>query len=260
MKLNFIGNGSAFNVNRGNNCAYYIEGDKILFLDFGENIFEKVIKEKKLKNINEVYVAITHMHTDHVGSLPSLMFYYSATKDKIVHVVSGDLEKNKELKLFLNITGANEEYFDFCPSNLNNDFKTIKICEFTKVSHAKSLKQSYAISLTLNSGSKIYYTGDTNDTEYVKNVINSLKDGDEFYCDTCLADSDWNIHTNIDKLNNLVPAEKKKQVYCMHIDNEDLVKKIDEYGFKLAKTDKEKRKEIKNITEKQRNENSQTFQ
>ena len=43
MFLKFLGNGSGFCVDKGNNCAYFKEDDKILFLDFGDSTFERVI-------------------------------------------------------------------------------------------------------------------------------------------------------------------------------------------------------------------------
>lgn len=75
MQLKFLGTGSAFNVKRGNNCAYYKEGESILFLDFGESIFEKVVKKNVLSGIKNIFVAITHLHGDHAGSLSTLIYY-----------------------------------------------------------------------------------------------------------------------------------------------------------------------------------------
>ncbi len=45
--LNFIGNGSCFNTDFGNNSAYYIDKEKksLLLIDCGETVFERLMKE-----------------------------------------------------------------------------------------------------------------------------------------------------------------------------------------------------------------------
>ncbi len=234
MYLNFIGNGSDFNINRGNNCAFLREDDKILFLDFGESIFERVIKGNLLKGVNLVYVAITHLHSDHVGSLPSLIFYTFYVKNIKTQIVSGDRLKDSELQKYFKLMGVNKKFYEFCPSTLNNSFKNIQTLKFTHVSHTKDLNHSYAITLNLLNRGNIYFSGDTNDLGYVKSTINNLQDKDEFYCDSCLADYPNNVHFNIKKLAEIVPYKKRKQVFCMHIDNESLIKEIKKLGFNFA--------------------------
>ena len=84
-------------------------------------------------------------------------------------------------------------------------------------------------------GKKIYFSGDTNDFEYIKAVGNALREGDEFYCDTCFAEYEGNVHCNIHRLAQAIPEEKRGQVYSMHLDNNnELLYYINYYGFKLA--------------------------
>lgn len=92
MQLKFLGTGSAFNVKRGNNCAYYKEGESILFLDFGESIFEKVVKKNVLSGIKNIFVAITHLHGDHAGSLSTLIYYacFNLNTKFIIQSASGE--------------------------------------------------------------------------------------------------------------------------------------------------------------------------
>ena len=183
-----------------------------------------------------IYVAITHMHTDHVGSLPSLIFYNHYAKNIKTHLVSGDKTKDNNLKLFLKLTGVERGFFDFCSKDLNNAFEKIDSCTFEKVEHTKALDQSYAVMLALKNDVKVFYSGDTCDTFYAKNVIDKINPKDEFYCDCCLLDYPGNVHFNVDKLAQITPKDKRKQIFCMHIDREELLQKIDEYGFGYAKT------------------------
>lgn len=236
MQLKFLGTGSAFNVKRGNNCAYYKEGESILFLDFGESIFEKVVKKNVLSGIKNIFVAITHLHGDHVGSLSTLIYYACFnlnTKVKLLSIGVGN--KEDELLAFLKFQGVSEKHFEFVGENLEDKFTQIKNCKYVRVSHSKSLGQCYAVEIEMADKSKIYFSGDTNDQEYIKNVVSSLNKNDEFYCDTCLEDWEGNVHTNYKVLENLVPKEKRKQVYCMHIDDECLPALLKEKGFKVVK-------------------------
>lgn len=56
--LNFIGNGSCFNTEFGNIAAYYKEeqGKRLLLIDCGESIFERVRKLKLLEKAEEYLV------------------------------------------------------------------------------------------------------------------------------------------------------------------------------------------------------------
>ena len=79
--LKFLGRGSAFNVEEGNTSAYFIKDNIFFLLDCGETIFYELKSNNKLQNlikehnIKDVHVYITHLHTDHTGSLSSLIYY-----------------------------------------------------------------------------------------------------------------------------------------------------------------------------------------
>ena len=234
MFLKFLGNGSGFCVDKGNNCAYFKEDNKILFLDFGDGTFEKVVSQKLLDGVDEVYVAVTHLHGDHAGGLGSLCLYDRFAKNITTHFVeSDDYAKDNCLMQYLLLQGCSQ-MFTFCGPELDGKFKNIKHCTYYPVSHVEPL-DSFAIELGLADGRTIFYSGDTNDEEYIKGVTEILKPKDEFYCDTCLADYDGNVHTNIEKLKKIVSHSKRKQVYCMHLDSDKIYDLAEEYGFNVAR-------------------------
>ncbi len=69
MKLHFFGCGSAFNPAMGNTSAWF-EMDGCLFLvDCGETVYELLMKRSDLREYRQIYVLLTHLHADHVGSL-----------------------------------------------------------------------------------------------------------------------------------------------------------------------------------------------
>lgn len=236
MLLKFIGNGSAFNVENGNTSAFYREGDKFLLIDCGESVFEKIVKERLLDGINKIYIANTHLHGDHAGSLSSFIYYAFYAKGIIPRIVASDYpQKDQELASFLMFSGVNKNFYYFCGSNLDNEFNSLHSLKYNKISHDKKITASYAINISLTDGRKIYFSGDTNDFNYINAVGENLKEGDEFYCDTCLADYEGNVHCNVHKLAAVIPEDKRGQVYAMHLDNNyDLISILGYYGFKVA--------------------------
>lgn len=74
MELKFLGRGSAFNVEQGNTSAYYRSGEDMLLIDCGCTVFYEIRKRCLLCGIENLYIAITHSHSDHIGSLADLIF------------------------------------------------------------------------------------------------------------------------------------------------------------------------------------------
>ena len=73
--LKFIGTGSAFNTDMINNSAFIKEETTLFIIDSGETAFARMKNLKLFDDIENVYIAITHTHSDHIGSLGSLVAY-----------------------------------------------------------------------------------------------------------------------------------------------------------------------------------------
>lgn len=231
-KLAFLGAGSAFNYKLGNNCAYYRENDSILFIDFGETAFTRARELNLFEGVKNVFFAITHLHGDHVGSLSTCLFYCKYILNIECVILCGEEEKQQCLRDFLRMQGvADEGIYRF--ADLGGAFKNIVSYEFKKVYHVKTMN-SYALQLDFADGSKVYFSGDTCDEKYIKSVVENLKEGDEFYCDTCDADYEGSAHTSVTVLERRVPIEKRKSVICMHFDNENVISKALNLGFHVA--------------------------
>ena len=109
MKLKFIGTGSAFNTKLGNTSAYIKENNTLLLLDCGELTFDRILSLNLLSDVNEVHIAVTHTHPDHIGSLGSLIFYcYFIKKIKqTFHSADNDFIR------LLEIMGITEKHCEF---------------------------------------------------------------------------------------------------------------------------------------------------
>lgn len=80
MKINFLGIGSAWNIEYDNTSAYIKKENKMILIDCGETIARKIIENNVLDGIDELYILISHTHLDHVGSLGTLLFFLNITK------------------------------------------------------------------------------------------------------------------------------------------------------------------------------------
>src|SRR5471030_2097764 len=101
-KLEFLGRGSGYNIKEGNTAAYIRINETLLMIDCGETIFKTIVEKELIEGIKYIHVLITHMHSDHVGSLGSFIgFCY--WKYKIVTKVYFH-EKDK-IRKFLEIMG-----------------------------------------------------------------------------------------------------------------------------------------------------------
>ena len=105
-RLEFLGRGSGYNVAEGNTCAFLKKDDTLLLIDCGESIFEKVVRMDLISGIKSVHVLITHMHSDHIGSLGSFVGYCYWKKKIKTNIYFNEKEKIGE---FLKLTGAIED-------------------------------------------------------------------------------------------------------------------------------------------------------
>jgi ribonuclease BN (tRNA processing enzyme) len=228
-KLQFLGRGSGYNVTEGNTCGLIKKDDTLLLIDCGEGIFEKVVTKNLIDGIKTIHVLITHMHSDHIGSLGSFVGYCYWKQKIKTNIYFHEKEKISE---FLILTGAVEgESFIVHDANNNriNELNLTNNASLTK--HVKTLN-TYSFLLKFDYGNHIFYSGDTYETNF--DVIPYLKEGNVIYHDTCLNDGEGNVHTSLRVLSELIPVQYRKQVYCIHIDGENFIKKATAEGFKVV--------------------------
>lgn len=224
--LNFIGNGSCFNTAFGNNSAYYFnnQNQSLLLIDCGETVFERLMKQKLLENIKAIDILITHMHTDHIGSLSSLLFYCEYGKGIVPTVIYPD---KSSMQQYLSLVGNEPQAYKLINPTECENYRIKEI----KQEHSKFIN-AYGYILDLE-GRRIYYSGDTKTIQMP--IIEALKKGvfDEFYQDVSRFETP--AHLNIETLSNLFNKEERKKITCMHFDDEITKTKAESMGFSIAK-------------------------
>ena len=220
--LKFLGVGAAYNYKFNNNCAYFIENDTLYLFDCGEKICDKILKENLLNNIKKIYCFVTHLHSDHVGSLEPLMYYLHYIDQKEIEVFYPYPKKLKKLLVLMGLMFDFEIYDDF--SKVNG----IKI----EAVRQKHIPGSFGYFVYSKQGN-FFYSGDTCIVN--KRAVNELKNGkiDTVYHEVTISKESI-IHTHISKLEKAFPKEFRNKVYLMHLANAKTIASAKKLGFNIC--------------------------
>lgn len=228
--LNFLGIGGAFVSELKNCAAFYKDKNSLILIDCGENIYDEITKNSLLEDVSKLIIIITHFHTDHVGSLGTLLFYCDKLGILDVNIIYPNKESLSNLLILFGVQKCS--YKIFSPS----EFEFLNIREF-KQEHSFMEAYGYLIEL---SGKNIYYSGDT---KIVPNeIVNMFFQGriDYFYEDIRKDKNDY--HISISELNEIIPFNKRKNIYCMHFNNRSELDYVISNGYNVVKCWKESEK------------------
>jgi ribonuclease BN (tRNA processing enzyme) len=236
MKLEFLGRGGAFFPEEGNTSAFFIENKTLFLIDCGESVFGKIVQTDLLKKnqIEEVYCFVTHMHSDHTGSLSSLIYYcfYMDIANPIhFSIVCAD-RLTRSLYQMLDSQGC-ADFFDFVSAEmLSNRYWSFSEVRFIRTVH-QGHYPAFCIEFTTDSG-KVFYSGDTRDLDLVSSYVQKGEEIDQMYLETTLLDYSGNAHLPLRALNEIIPKNLRTKVYLMHFNNADCIAKAEELGFQVV--------------------------
>ena len=270
LNLKFLGRGSSFNLKEGNTSAFIKENKTLLLIDCGETIFKTIQEKNLLDDVKKVYILITHLHSDHVGSLSSLLMYCWYVKKIQAKIFYPDKEL---IKTFLEFQGNrfNQTYTFFDINNFEfPDIPELNIgrINYVETPHDKIVKKtecrvdgeltsyksktlfttySYEIIFSMTEPVRcsglgyIFYSGDSSiiNEEALYTLEKFITGESEYldvkiYQDTSLKDYKGNIHTSLNQLKTKTPYPLRKNIYCMHLDCEELIDKAIIYGFNVV--------------------------
>lgn len=223
-KLNFIGIGGSSTIELGGNCCYLKEGDNLLVVDMCESATEKLEKLKVFKDIKNIYVVITHTHFDHIAGLGVFIWYCNFELNISPKIIYRDIKYLHTFKKLLKLTGVDEKFVEFIKES---SFKLHDLkLNMQRTPHTPEL-QCFGIMFQDKMG-KYYYTGDTNDIDYIKKLCED-KAIKTIY--TEIATETYGAHIKYDDIINL----DKEKLILMHFDTVQLYKKASKDGFKVAR-------------------------
>jgi len=242
MELKFLGRGSAFNVKESNTSAYIKENNTLFLIDCGSNIFERIIQRNLLYGVKNIYVAITHRHPDHIGSLGDLIFYCYYVLHIKVNILDNDYKNIYKCLLLNGVTSDKYEFWHHTfidELNMIYYFEETEHChiyqsyceDFTKERIEEDVFPCHSLILKLNNGKSIFYSGDTSFVDFETHDFEN-----EYYVDCCIANYPNNVHYNVDKLHwdcELCNIDISK-VWCMHFDNDTAIARAKELGFNIV--------------------------
>jgi len=225
MELIFLGKGSAYYPVMKNTSAYFIYDNNFFLIDCGESVFEQVYNLKELHDCDQIYVLITHLHADHIGSLGSLISYCRYVLGRriyIIHPVTSVIE-------LLTLLGIHKENYIY-QSELPAHLKDIEVTAIS-VAHVPNMSCfGYLITVGFET---IYYSGDASGIPDM--ILTRFLSGeiDRLYQDTATGRSDHPTHCYIEDLEHMIPPAKRSLVYCMHLDG-DVTGLLLSKGFRIA--------------------------
>lgn len=225
-QLKFLGIGSAFNPAWKNTSAYFTKGSHFFLLDAGESVFSILFDKGYLKKYEKLTVFITHTHSDHVGSLPSIISYCYNVLGKKVEVYY----PKQELYVLLDHMGIERESYELhCGTEWKFDDISVHAIS---VRHADDIFcYGYRISGPEES---IYYSGDG--YQVPEEVVKDFFEGkiERIYQDTAEFPSTHPSHCPLEELERLFPEKDRNRVFCMHFTT-NFFEKLEQLGFSYVK-------------------------
>jgi len=234
MKLTFLGRGAGFYPDEGSTSAFFIDKGELFLIDSGESVFHSLLKKKIFNSVSAVNIFITHTHSDHVGSLGSVVLYAFAVKKLAVKIITDrNMAYLSSLRSVLKIFGITENMFQFADAaSFSGGYSLFNRVSYVKTTHCNELK-SCGILFETDQG-VVFYSGDMNDMAPLVKIINSGQKIDKLYLDSNNDRKPNMHHISIHQLNDIIPQKLKSKVHCMHFNSEQCIADAKAYGFKAV--------------------------
>ncbi len=222
-KLKFLGIGGALNIDLGGNSAFLKKKDKLLVIDACEGATEKLLKNNIFDGIKEAYIVITHTHYDHVAGLGTLIWYLNYKLKVKTYVIYNSKRYLNHLKRLFKTTGVDLKLINFIK---DIDFSLGDLTLKLKLTAHEPTLICNGIMFSDKEG-KYYYTGDTNDIEYIRKIA---KDDSVKTIYSEVSESTYDVHIAYGDLQEVI----SDKFIFMHINSMKLYEQIKKDGHNIA--------------------------
>ena len=228
QELMFLGCGGATNVEMGGNCAYLKNQNNLLLIDCCEDAAKKLLDKNLFENLESVYIALTHMHFDHVAGIGTLIWFCNFRLNIKPKIIINSKKFKRRLIKFFKLGGVNPKRVEFVEQQ-EFVFEDLTL-EMNKTNHAEEL-ECYGIMFKDKLG-KYYYSGDTRDFELIRKF--SLDENIKtIYCE--VSENSHGVHLCYDDIKTL----NKEKFVLMHFNTKELYEQVVKDEYKVAKIEKE---------------------
>jgi Cft2 family RNA processing exonuclease len=218
----------------GSTSSYFIDKGELFLIDSGESIFKSLLEKKVLDSVSALNLLITHTHSDHVGSLGSLLLYASVAKKFKTNIISDDnMTFAPSIGKLLKIYGLPDRMYQFVnASALENRFSQFNRVRYIKTFHCDEL-ESCAILFETGKG-LVFYSGDIKDLSPLVEIIKSGQKIDKIYIDSNNDPAPNPYHVRLNELYDIIPPELRSGVYCMHFNSSQCIQDALAFGFRVV--------------------------
>jgi len=228
MKIKFLGTGGAFDFDKGTTAAIVTVGGKNILIDCGYSTILALVEKDLAKTID--YILVTHLHGDHVGSLPTLLPYiFHRLNQPVPKIIVPNKQFQEELHVFLNSTheAKRAEY--------------VSIDEFPSIGHIDTSNQhvegmtSFAYYFSEND-QLIYYSGDIGNADVAKDFLATRSESNIRVFHETSPRTDITVHASYKEIEEKLG---EYETYVYHIAKENMpddctLKYIEDYPEFLA--------------------------
>jgi ribonuclease BN (tRNA processing enzyme) len=234
MELTFLGRGAGFSPVEGSTSSYFIDNGELFLIDSGESIFKSLLEKKILDSVSALNMFITHTHSDHVGSMGSLLLYASVARKFKTNIISDEnMTFAPSIGALLKIYGLPDRMYQFVNvSAFDNRFSQFNRVRYIKTFHCDELASCAILFETVKG--LVFYSGDIKDPSPLVEIIKSGKKIDKIYIDSNNDPAPNPYHVTLNEIYGIVPPELRPSVYCMHFNSSQCMKDALAFGFKVV--------------------------
>ena len=232
-ELIFLGRGAGFLPSEGNTSACIRCGERLLLIDCGETVFGKLLVSRLLQGVREMVVLISHLHSDHCGSLGSLLLYTRFAMGITVRIVLPEQsEYADDLRSMLRMNGVPDDAWIPVDGVAVWPFAGVTDIRWIPTRHAPGIP-AFSFEIGTETG-WIFYSADTCETGPVEDFLRRVPDFRHVYMDVCDTDRPGQVHVSLRQLCACIRPEQRSRVSLMHLNVLTCIEAGQKEGFDVV--------------------------